>query len=477
MFTNRRMLSCRPLTTPTVVLLLLLAIAPVLAITDREAISALEATQTGFRLVHAQVAPAVVSITSRLPVNTGAPDPFEFFFRSPRAPQYQNAAGSGVIIRPEGIVLTNSHVVQGATKVTVQLAGSTKTLPAEVIQTDPRTDLAVVRITEKGTYPTATLGNADTVKVGDWAIAIGSPFRLSSTMTVGVISATGRRLPNPEDDSTYGDLLQTDASINPGNSGGALVNIHGEVIGINFMIFSPGDRSGSVGIGFAIPLNEYTKRVITALIDKKPVEHARLGVALQDLTDAMREQFGVPEGGVFVDSVVPGQAAEKAGVKAEDVIVTYNGTKVTDGNQFISLVERTAPGVTVTLTVIREKKTITIPVVVGTANKTAQAEPDMRKAGLTVETLTAELAQRLNLDANKGVLVTRVEPESPAEDALLRRGDIIKRVAGMPVTTADEFWTALSKAAVLSSKGVLLRIQRGDAATTLTLVLPSDQKN
>ncbi|HEY3416824.1 MAG TPA: trypsin-like peptidase domain-containing protein, partial [Armatimonadota bacterium] len=346
-------------------LLLALAMVPsAAAVSAQDGIAALEATQAGFRAIHDKVLPAVVSITSRMEVQSSV-DPYDYMFGSPRrgsGPQYESASGSGVIIRPEGIILTNSHVVQNAVKVTVTLANSDKALPAEVVKTDPRTDLAIVKITEKGTYPVAKLGDASTVKVGDWAIAFGNPFRLSSTMTVGVISATGRRLPGPSGDmNSYHGLLQTDASINPGNSGGPLSNIYGEVIGINFMIFSPGDSAGSVGIGFAIPIDTDSKRVIDTLVAGRAVERGRLGVYVKDLDAPMREAYGVADGGVLVDSVVPGLAADKAGVKAEDVITAVGQTKVTDSNQFVMLIEQTQPGSKVNLTIIRNKKEIKVP--------------------------------------------------------------------------------------------------------------------
>ena len=208
------------------------------------------------------------------------------------------ATGSGVIIRKDGIILTNSHVVENATKVTVQLSGSDEKLAAEVVQTDPRTDLAIVRITEKGehNFPAATLGDAKAVRVGDWAIAFGSPFHLATTMTVGVISATGRQLNSPDDSNHFSDLLQTDASINPGNSGGPLCNIRGEVVGINFMIYSPGSSAGSVGIGFAIPINDYTRQIIDTLETGHPVVRGRLGIAVRNLDATMRDHYGVATG-------------------------------------------------------------------------------------------------------------------------------------------------------------------------------------
>ena len=440
----------------------------------------LASSQAEFRAIHDHVAPAVVSITSRMEETRPAdqPDLFDMFFgRVQTSPRVTQASGSGVIIRNDGIVLTNSHVVSNATKVTVTLANTEKALPAEVLQTDPRTDLAIVRITQPGPYPTATLGDGSKVHVGDWAIAFGSPFRLATTMTVGVISATGRQLRGPDEDYTYRDLLQTDASINPGNSGGPLVNIYGDVIGINFMIFSPGDSAGSVGIGFAIPINDYTHAIINTLASGHAVVRGQLGINVKNLDDAMKQQYEVPNGGILVDHVAPNMAGAKSGIKDEDVITTYNGTRVTDIDQFVRLVELTPPDTQVPVGIIRNKKPMTLTVTVGSAApvKTAQNTVTEQKAGLTVTTLTPDIAEHYHLPMIPGVLVTNVAVGSPAQDAGMRPGDIIVRVGGDDVKTADEFWGLLSKGYAGSKVGVTLRVQRGDEATTLTLP-PLEQK-
>ena len=455
-------------------LLLLLGALPFAVAAPRPSPQALEATQTEFRLIHDQVEPAVVSITSSMQEQGGDNmDMFDFFFGRPQTPRMTKASGSGVIIRDDGIVLTNAHVVANATKVTVTLAGTEKALPAEVVQTDPRTDLAIVRITQKGTYKTAVLGDASKVHVGDWAIAFGSPFRLASTMTVGVISATGRQLRAPDEQFTYRDLLQTDASINPGNSGGPLANIYGEVVGINCMIYSPGDNAGSVGIGFAIPLNDYTKNIITTLTSGRAVERGLLGIIVKNLDDAMRQQYDVPDGGILVDHVMPGQAAATAGIKDEDVITAFNNVKVTDIDQFVKMVEVTPPGTKAPVAIVRAHKAMTLVVTVGSAipAKTAKANIDDQKTGMTVTNMTSELAQHNQLQDIPGALVTRVAPGSPADDAGLRPGDIIVRVDGDEVKTADEFWGALNKnyEASANKVGVLLRVQRGAMPTTLSL--------
>ena len=435
----------------------------------------LAATQAGFRKVHQAVAPAVVFIDTRTEERR-EPNPIDLFFNNGQAPsRIGRASGSGVIIRADGLVLTNSHVVENAIKVTVQLPGSEKKLPAEVVKADPRTDLAVVRITEKGTYPVARLGDASKVQVGDWAIAFGAPFGLPSTMTVGIISATGRHLPSPNDRFEYADLLQTDASINPGNSGGPLVNINGEVVGINFMIYSPGEEGGSVGIGFAIPINENTKQIINTLAAGRAVERGRLGVSMNNLDPTMRETYGVPEerGGIIIGGVAPGLPADKAGIKDEDIIIEFNGTKVISTDQFANLVERTAPGTKVTLTIIRNGKEQKITVTMG-ADETASTTTDntniSEQVGITVTEMTQQLANRYRLRYTPGLLVTGVQAGSPAEDAGLQQGDIITRIGrDKEVKTEDEFWTSLNKQMVASKYGVLLRIQRGNSSGFVSL--------
>ena len=440
-------------------------------------VSALDATQMGFRQVHDTVAPAIVSINSKVVEEREGrrgDNPLDLFGQ-PRGPQTSNATGSGVIIRPEGIILTNSHVVQNATEVTVQVPGYEKPIPAEVVQADPRTDLAIVRLKQRGTYPVASLGDASTVQVGDWAIAFGSPFKLSSTMTVGVISATGRKLRSPGEDYTFRDLLQTDASINPGNSGGPLVNIRGEVIGINFMIYSPGDSTGSVGIGFAIPINTDTKQIINTLVSGRAVERGRLGINVLNLDNTMRDAYGVStdNGGILIDSVVPGLAADKAGLQSEDVIVEYNGSRVSDIDQFTSLVERTQPGTVVAVTIVRNQKVSRINVTIAEASKPNRSRATERRIGMSVETITPQIAAQFRLPATSGVIITEVVPGSPADDAQLRTGDIIIRVGLDQIASAEDFWTTLSKVTASEKSGVILRVRRGPYETTKSLEFPS----
>lgn len=435
------------------------------------ALNTLESTQQGFRSVYRMVGPAVVQITSTSDVTSSGTrqqvDPLN-------QPRRETSSGSGVIIREDGIVLTNSHVVRNAKDVKVRMRGVEKEYPAEVVQTDPRTDLAIVRITERGTYPTARLGDAQAVQVGDWAIAIGSPFgKFTSTMTIGIISATGRALRSPDQDYNFNDLLQTDASINPGNSGGPLCNIRGEVVGINFMIYSPGDNTGNVGIGFAIPINENTKRIIDTLVAGRSVERGRMGIAVKELDETMRDDFSVPADlGVLVDSVMAGMAADKAGLKAEDVILEYNGERVKDVKSFIMMVERTQPGTRVPVVVLREGKRQAVTVIMGSDVATNPVE-DEKRFGLSVVTITPHLAEMYHLPVAEGVAVTGVAMDSAAEEGGLERGDIILRVGRDMVKSEEEFWTSMAKSAATAKRGVILRVQRGALQTTITMPLPT----
>jgi serine protease Do len=464
-----------------IVMLAMLITSAFAEVSEKDALGVMEATQTGLRNIHNKISPAVVSITTQIKTKaTTQADPFENFFnpfggpQPNQQPRIQVASGSGVIIQSEGIVLTNRHVVQDATKVTVQLNGSDKQLAAEVIQTDTRTDLAIVKITEKGTYPTAKLGDASKVQPGDWSIAFGSPFRLYSTMTVGHISAIGRKLSAPSDDFNFRDLLQTDAAINPGNSGGPLVNINSEIIGINFMIFSPtGDVGGNVGIGFAIPINASTKNIINSLIIGKQFERGRLGIMIKDLDDPSKEAYGVTSG-VFVDSVLPGQAAEKSGLKSEDIITMFGDTKITDADQFVGLVEQTTPGSKISVTYIRNRKEDKLTVTVGSLTTAeAKAKINSTNLGMTVKTITADLAKRFQLTEGNGVIVATVEPGTPVDDAGLRQGDIVLRIGvgdkAKQITSEETFWTAINEAMASAKKGVIVQIRRGQFIMTRSI--------
>jgi len=337
-----------------------------------------EGLQAGFVGVAEHVRPAVVNLgtiqkahSSRAPgPQPGRDDPFfqEFFkqFFGPEGPgsgsEFRRPGlGSGVIFDKRGLVLTNFHVIRGADEITVKLSDK-REYRGQILGTDPKTDLAVIRFQPDHELTVATLGNSETLHVGEWAIAIGNPFGLDQTVTVGVISATGR---SDVGVATYENFIQTDASINPGNSGGPLLNLRGEVIGINTAIFS--QSGGSVGIGFAIPIN-MVKRVVDQLVDKGRVVRGWLGVSLQPLSPELADSLGVTDNqGAVVASTMPGSPAAAAGLVQNDVILAFDKTPVEDYHHFQRLTAESRAGSKVVLRVLRKKKTIEVPVVVGEA--------------------------------------------------------------------------------------------------------------
>ena len=334
--------------------------------------------QAGFVGVAEHVRPAVVNLGtiqkargSRAPgPQPGRDDPFfqEFFkqFFGPEGPSggsefRRPGLGSGVIFDKRGLVLTNFHVVKGADEITVKLSDK-REYRGQLLGTDPKTDLAVIRFQPDHELTVATLGNSEALRVGEWAIAIGNPFGLDQTVTVGVISATGR---SDVGVATYENFIQTDASINPGNSGGPLLNLKGEVIGINTAIFS--QSGGSVGIGFAIPIN-MVKRVVDQLVDKGKVVRGWLGVSLQPLSAELADSLGVPgKQGAVVASTMPGGPAAAAGLQQNDVILAFDKTPIADYHHFQRLTAETRAGSKVVLQVLRKKKTIELPVTVAEA--------------------------------------------------------------------------------------------------------------
>jgi len=342
--------------------------------------------QAGFVGVAEHVRPAVVNLDTiqkaRRPRASGAQpapdDPFlqEFFrqFFGPDGPSgggefRQRGLGSGVIFDKRGLVLTNFHVIKGADEIVVRLSDK-REYRGQLVGTDPKTDLAVIRIQPDHDLTVAPLGNSDALRVGEWAIAIGNPFGLAQTVTVGVISATGR---SDVGVATYENFIQTDASINPGNSGGPLLNLKGEVIGINTAIFS--QSGGSIGIGFAIPIN-MVKRVMDQLVDKGKVVRGWLGVSLQELSPELIDSLGVSDKrGALVSSAMPGGPAAAAGLQKYDVILSYDKTPVEDYHHFQRLTADTRAGSKVILQVLRNKKKLEVPVTVGEAPEEGPRRP------------------------------------------------------------------------------------------------------
>jgi len=392
-------------------------------------------------------------------------DFFDRFFPQP-APEegfVQQGLGTGVIVSEEGYVLTNFHVIDGADEVTVQLDDE-RELDAEVVGGDAKTDLAVIKVDageiEGGLKP-ARLGDSDQLEVGQWVVAIGNPFGLRASITAGIVSAKGRSRVGLAD---YEDFIQTDAAINPGNSGGPLVNLRGEVVGINTAILS---RSGGyMGIGLAIPIN-MARTIMDSLIEHGRVDRGWLGVSIQDLTEDLAASFGYDStDGVLIGDVTDGSPAEKAGLKQGDIIVRFNGEPVKGVDELRIEVAATAPGTRVELQVFRDGKLQDVDVELGRLEDEEEvAAPEREIAGerlgMSVRTLTDDVAQRLGYEINPGgVVITAVEPFGPAARAGLRPRDVILRVQGVEIDSADDFRREIRRHDL--DRGVRLTVLSGD---------------
>lgn len=380
-----------------------------------------------------------------------------------RTPPNTPGSGSGLIVDSEGHIVTNNHVIGDAAEIEVRFSDKTK-LIAQVIGKDPDTDLALLKVTADHPLPSARFGDSTTVKVGQWVLAVGNPFGLDRTVTLGVVSGIGRENINL---SRYENFIQTDASINPGNSGGPLFNLRGEVIGINTAIIN-----FAQGIGFAIPSN-MAKQVIDQLIAKGKVVRGWLGVGIQPLTPELAKKFGVGEGeGVLVNEVFEKDPAAAAGIKPGDIIVRIDGAVVDSPNKLSRLIGALPPGATSKIEVVRDLKHVVLDVPLSERRDAAvvasipQAKTEM-KLGLDVQDLTAGLAEKFKLREPKGVLITKVEPSSLAQAEGLREGDLIKEVNRVEVATVGEFTSAIAR--VRRGDTVLLRVLRENRAFYVVL--------
>jgi Do/DeqQ family serine protease len=418
-----------------------------------------------------RVAPAVVTIRADKVVRMQQQSPFgdDPFFRGlfgdkGQQPQetLQRALGSGVIVSADGYILTNHHVIEGAQDIKIDLNDG-RTLDAKLIGSDALSDLALLKV-NAANLPILTPGDSDKVRVGDVALAIGNPFGVGQTVTMGIISAKGRSGPG-FGSGNFEDFLQTDAPINQGNSGGALVNTVGELIGINSQIL-PGTGGGNIGIGFAIPSN-MARSVMDQLVKNGKVRRGQLGITVSRVTSDLAAGLGMSEAkGVIVNSVRPGSAAERAGIHQGDVITAINDTTVSDSNAFRNRVASNAPGSEVTLTVLRDNREQKIRATLGEVTETAQNEnenaPNSRsgsgKLGVDVVPLTPDLAQELNLrTGTQGVVIDSVDPAGPAIAAGLQRGDVIQEVNRQPIRSVDDLRAAIDKN---GTKPALLLINR-----------------
>ena len=408
-----------------------------------------------------QVSPAVVHIKvvglERTDFQPGGPR-----FRSPfprPQPRPQRGSGSGFIVRQDGLILTNNHVVENAKRITVVLADETE-YQAELLGGDAKTDLAVLKITPTAELPVAQLGDSDGLRVGDWVLAIGNPFGLSNTVTAGIVSATGRAIGA----GPYDNFIQTDASINPGNSGGPLFNQAGQVVGINTAIFSR--SGGNIGIGFATPINQ-AKALMPALEEHGYVTRGWLGVSIQNLTRDLAASLGLDAaGGALVADVVNAGPAQQAGIRRGDVILGYNGQEVTASSDLPILVAETRVGETVAVELSRRGRRQTLSVTIGELaeeRRAGGAAVDQSAWGLAVRELRPQERAQAGLDADEGVLVSGVRPGSPAARARLRSGDVILEVNRTPVGSVQELQTALATAQ--AGRPLLVLLQRPNGAS------------
>ncbi|MEA3361681.1 MAG: DegQ family serine endoprotease [Thermodesulfobacteriota bacterium] len=449
-------------------------------------LESLRETGKAFRSVAKQVSPAVVFIQVEKEVKQQnmAQNPFgnspfndEFFRRFfGQPPQQRNphqapkrhsmGQGSGFIISADGYIMTNNHVVGDADKVTVQLQDGQE-YEATIIGTDPPTDVALIKIESDEKLPALTLGNSDSLEVGDWVLAFGNPFGLSHTLTAGIVSAKGRSSIGLNE---YENFIQTDAAINPGNSGGPLVNLDGEVVAMNTAIYS---RSGGyMGIGFAIPIN-MAKNIRQQLVKDGGVTRGRLGVYIQDLTKDLAESFNIDQReGILIAQVMEDSPAEKAGLTQGDVVLQLDGEKVDKVSKFRNKIAMIRPGTTVELLVLRDGKKKKIKATIGTLDADKDGHPissdELSDLGMSLQKLTSDLAGQLGYEGARGVLVTGVESGSIAARAGIQRGNLIQEVNRKEVETPAQVKKIIENS---GRKTILLLVRQGDASRYLALKL------
>ncbi len=454
------------------------------ALAAKDQLAAADAVSHSFKDVAKALVPSVVSIRSVTRMEAPRrgerprrgqpqiPEEFRDFFGDdffdrfgpdampgvPDGPRERQGMGSGVVVSDDGFVVTNNHVIQGATELKVSLFDG-RTFDAEVVGTDAKTDLAVLKI-DAGNLVPADFGDSDAMEVGDWVLAVGSPFELNHTVTAGIVSAKGRSQLRITD---YDDFIQTDAAINPGNSGGPLVNLRGEVIGICTAIVSR--TGGYQGIGFAIPSN-MVSMVRDAIIRQGRVQRGQLGALIQDMTEELAESFGFDStDGVLIGDVLPGSPAEKAGIQSGDIVVEYQGRAVKSANELRNSVAATSPGTNATLILFRDGERQTIRVEIGelpdepmVAERPAPGRGD-DVMGLVVQPLTGELARELNVpDGVSGVVIMDVQRNSLGARLGLTRGDVIIQVGDRMISSVNDFREALTDEAV--AQGVRVQVLR-----------------
>ncbi len=450
--------------------------APNLALTMARSSSPvpLGSFNNGFSSVLKPALPAVVNIHSSKVVKS-RPSQMMPFFNDPMFKQFfgdqfgqgqqqpqterEQSLGSGVIITSDGTIVTNNHVIEGATDIKVDLADK-REFQAKLVGTDAKTDIAILKIEATG-LPTLAVGDSAKLQVGDVIFAIGDPFGIGETATMGIVSATGRGSLGIED---YEDFIQTDAAINPGNSGGAMIDLHGDLIGINTAILS-GGSGGNQGVGFAIPIN-MARSVMDQIVSHGKVVRGYLGIYIGDVTPALAKQFDLGQaGGALVNDVSPDAPGSRAGLKRGDVILKLNGQAVESANDLRLRISQSAPGTNVKLAVSRDGKTQDINVTLGELppDKSAEAAPGESSGGgldgVNVQDLTPDTAQELQLaPGTRGVVVESVDPSSAAASVGLQRGDVIQEVNRKPIHNITEYKEALAAA---GKQSVLLLVNEG----------------
>lgn len=439
----------------------------------QECTCSLQQTSKAFSSVAKKAIPGVVFVKVEIsdsdpdrygyPEGQGQPNPFEDdlfqrFFGAPmqpQRPQPQLGQGSGFIVTADGYVMTNAHVIKGASKMEVTLNDG-RVLPATLVGADPHTDVAIIKIDGKD-LPFLTFGDSDALDVGEWVVAIGSPFQLEASLTVGVVSAKGRQNLRITD---LEDFIQTDAAINPGNSGGPLLNLNSEVIGMNTAIVSR--TGGYMGIGFAIPSN-IAKVIMTQIIDKGSVTRGYMGVSLQAVDKDIAAAFNLDKTeGVLVSEVIKDSPADKAGLKQGDIILQYNGMPIKSQGGFRTEIALMNPGTTINLKVNRKGQILTIPVTLGTAPDSGVASAAIpQKLGIEVDDLSPEARKQLGYTrGEEGVLITKVKPGSPAAMSGMRPGYLILAVNHKKIANMNEFNDVMNEAG--KNKRILLLVRQGN---------------
>lgn len=441
------------------------------------------------------ISPSVVNITTSTTIagRQGVPQgvvpegsPFEDFFREFRdrngeggdTPRRSSALGSGFVISEDGFIVTNNHVIDGADEIMIEFF-SGEELPAELVGTDPKTDIALLKVEADEPLPFVPFGDSDTARVGDWVVAMGNPLGQGFSVSAGIVSARNRAL-----SGTYDDYIQTDAAINRGNSGGPLFNMDGEVIGVNTAILSP--NGGSIGIGFSMASNVVT-RVVGQLKEFGETRRGWLGVSIQDLTDELAETMGLDSTEGALVSNVPEGPAQEAGILAGDVILSFDGTKIEDTRQLVNIVGNSDVGKAVRVVINRDGKTETLKVTLARredAERVAaeeeaplEADPEIAEVlGMTLSPLTTELREQLQLaDTVKGLALTDVDEGSEAYEKGMRAGDVISEVAQTEVLSVEDLQAQIDSATEAGKSSILLLVRRGGNPRFMTLSVDAEE--